>query len=246
MSTIIGCFIRDLKAGSQHMALSIIAAFTLAIAVSAVASAPTQSFGGAFSLLFFGAALPTPNTPFHVPLDWLGLLMCPVFSVAFYPSFDLKKQGSQSVTRASSWLSWLIAKMLWVTSVLSLDVVAYLSVAEGLSVLSFLDGNCQMETCRNLSFILNTVLVLFTFGFCSFAFSLLLSPLIGVVANILYAVLSSYSCNALLLGNFAMSERFTMIEAPFNEFLFCPILCLTIISASTTLCFLAFPKKDVF
>lgn len=231
------------------MAGGVVAALAVAAVGTTQLAAQSSDFPECVALLFYGSEPPTPESIFFIPLTWIALMLCPVLAVSFYPALDLQRQGAQCLLRTGSWPRWVASKAVWAAVMTAVIVLVYLVAAaviagQGVDTVDDFE-NVIFDAPVRPSFVVQVAAVIAAVSAASFALSLCLSPIVGVIASIVYLVCSAYLCLPWLLGNFTMGQRVGLVEVPFSEVTLCLGLCAALIAASAAACLIVLPRKDL-
>lgn len=221
----------------------------------------TPTFADAAINLFGGMDVyhPTPDSRFEIPVFWLVNNIYLLFMTAHYPIRDLSGFGKlillKSRRRSTAWAS----KCMWL--LLSTALIYLLEYA--LIFLVF-PGRAPLTPTSELQQIMNMygpsvwssgawgcfvfllpVLTTLTLGMAQMVLSLIWLPIAGFVADVVILVASAYYFSPLLIGNYTMLRRSSMVLAGGIQYPAAIIVELAVIAALAIIGGWYFKRYDI-
>ncbi len=171
--------------------------------------------------------IPSPSTPFEVPVIWLVVFVISSFLVMNYAANDLKGVGKQIIVRAGKRPRWWLSKCIW--NIL-LTAIYHLLMILTMVVMCLIYGiplkmsiNIQIQKILyNISvdeyrqeylslsimvFIL-PVLVSITVNLFQMFLTIYTMPIYSFLISCIIYLASAYLMNSILIGNYAMMVRY--------------------------------------
>lgn len=170
--------------------------------------------------------VPSPASPFIIPIVWLIVFISSSFIVMNYPINDLKKIGTQIIVRGESKSRWWISKCLWN---IMMTIIYHVILIFPLSIVALLNKvPCNLTINNNLQRFLFQmplseknetipisiwlfVLPLFvsiTINLVQMLLSFYITPAHSFLLSCVIYISSAYLMNNYFIGNYAMLIRF--------------------------------------
>lgn len=198
--------------------------------------------GGIFIYLLKGSApyTRTENSQFQLPVLWLLYHIYFYWLIGDYPAKDLRGYGKLVFLQIADRKKWWLSKCIWVV----LSAIIYEALFWGVSFLYLTvtsrDQYTQMEgVCRVLGLkggiiglwgIFICLVTMIWLGWLQFYLSLIMRPVLAVLATLILLICACYFYTPLFPGNFMMLSRTCEMDGELT-FLLRGSIVLVIISA---------------
>jgi len=203
-----------------------------------------------------------PDRPIILPFLWLAVLSSILYFTLSYPIKDLEGIGKHLIVLSGSRLKWWGAKCIWILIVVSLFFLMWLTVTVIWIIAT--KGSLNVTVSSNISTILGlkpemlvqppqgiTEFVIVTYisilALCLFQMlvSLCLTPILAFMTSTAILLLSVYSLNPYLIGNYLMATRSQVFVFSGVDSLTGFILSVGIILAVTVFGGMYFKRMDI-
>lgn len=205
--------------------------------------------------------IPNKNTPFPLPFLWMFQSLGCCYFCLHYPLEDLRSTGKHRLILCGNRCTWWISKCVWTcVNVLVYYITAYISsllvgavvgvsfsgtITEYTIYLLRLTGNMNIAPYDGTLQFLIIPLVLCSICILQMLLSLIIKPIYSFIAIATYLLASAYFKTPLLIGNFAMLARSSLIDV--NGFSVKTVLFVTLsVMITSIICGnIIFMRKDV-
>ncbi|MEG0834992.1 MAG: hypothetical protein RR063_10485 [Anaerovoracaceae bacterium] len=197
---------------------------------------------------------------FQIPALWCLFFVCYFFIIGRYIVNDLYGFGTNILLKSKSRRAWWISKCIWVFTtafvyyfIIVVTVIVYCGLKNNVSfcitkeILAFhVSANLWVaELNLRVTLLVLPILVLFTMGILQITISLLISPIVGLLAIIGFLVASIYFYAPVLVGNFMILKRSEAVIGGFANSTNAFIYCLLMATIAFFVGLIWFERKDI-
>lgn len=205
--------------------------------------------------------IPSPESPFMIPITWLTIQVMAAFLIVSYPTQDLHSYGVQILTRTKTRGSWWISKCVWnifttilfysigfIVIMLFALIFGKLSLFPGLE-LNLIINEVDLQSIGLFELVIAVFLlpVLTTIAISLFQMTLsfILTPILSYLITVCVFVSSAYFCLPVFIGNFSMLLRNQLIYPQGSSSSTAIIINISIIVISIMTGYLYFKRYDI-